>query len=306
MPRKPLKRRPSRLRAAAIILAALVAVALIFTRGHIFRHSEPPQTASATATPVPDPRPLNQLERDAFIPLVCGGSTPATGQYQYNCITVPGYPDSSLAGSGSAISLTSITYGGITEAGANQAYLSYQASFESHADNFGGGALFKKSGVGWLLLSWVPGGQLDGCLSLGGAKAAKFLCPGGSVGQGEADSVLNLVSVTPPAPGTPADLSATHLLTASDLRQTQSPNSNCTLRKSPDQAVLLSIDSLHRASAPDFAVAGITYVTAADATAACAKGDFANAPTQTGALHLQLAGDTITIAPGLNFAPAAF
>jgi hypothetical protein len=96
------------------------------------------------------------------------------------------------------------------------------------------------------------------------------------------------------------------VLTASDLRQTLSPNDNCTLRKSSNQAVLLSIDSLRRAPAPDFAVAGINYVTAADASAACAKGDFAAAPTTTGALRLQLTGENVTIVPGLNVAPADF
>ena len=307
MPRRPLKRRSSRLKTGSIILLVVIAIALIFTRGGIFHHQPPPQTATApAAAPVPDPRPLTQAEQDAFVPLVCGGSTPAAGQYQYHCITVPGYPDLSIAGEGIGISLTAITYGGITTAGASQAYLSYQASFESHADNFGGGVLFKKSGVGWLPLSWVPGGQLDGCLSLGGAGAAKFICDGGSVGQGEADSSLNLVTITPPGPGTPAGLRTTHLLTASDLRQTDQPNLNCTLRKSPDQAVLLSIDSLNRAPAPDFALAGITYVTAAAASAACAKNDFADAPTQTGTLHLQLAGQNIAVTPGLNFAPAEF
>ena len=110
MARRPVKRRPSRLRPAAILLVAVIALALIFARSSIFRQTVPMSgiATSPAITPVADPRPLSTGEADAFIPLVCGGSTPATGQYQYHCVTVPGYPDTGVDGPGIGISLTSI------------------------------------------------------------------------------------------------------------------------------------------------------------------------------------------------------
>jgi hypothetical protein len=300
LPRVYAKRTRRLLRFVLVIFVFFV-LGLLLTLApfHVFRHLHPAPPLAQNQ----DARALTQTEASTFLPLVCASPSKAPdAEYQAQCTSIQGYPDPSIAAPNNEIALTSIAYGDFT--GPNQAYISYLGSFEPHATNFGGGILFNQTATGWALASWYPGGQLDGCLALNPLGAAKYLCDLGYTGQGETDTTLFIVTVPPAAAGTAGQTNLAKILAASDLRETGSPNDNCTLRTSPTQAVLLSIDSLKRGPAPAFATAGITFVTAADATTACASNAFADAPTTSGALTLSWDGTQLTIAPSLNFAPA--
>ena len=243
-----------------------------------------------------DPRALSDAEQAAFLPLVCGGASGPGGGFAHQCTSLPGYPsqDYGGAGLGLGITLQSVVYGHLTSADADEAYVTYAGSFEPHATNFGGGILFTGGPGAWRLKAWYPGGQAEHCVSLTPTGRAKFVCRYGYEGQGEADSLLAVVNLPPPSGEKPA------ILSANDLRGTLDPNANCQ-HLPPGQAVLLSIDSLSPAAGG--AAAGITYVSADDAKAACAAHDFANAPVKKASLALRWAGGSMKISPDMNFAP---
>lgn len=245
-----------------------------------------------------DPRGLTGDEQAAFLPLVCGGAGGGADGYAHSCQSLPGYPsqDYGGAGMGIGITLTDVIYGHLTGDDADEAYVSYQGSFEPHATNFGGGILFHKDGNGWALSRWYPGGAMEHCLSLNPQGRARFLCLYGYTGQGETDTSLFLASI--PSGG---QISLSPVLKASDLRQTLDPNANCGLRKA-DQAVLLGIDSLARGGS--FATAQVEYVPADKADAACKAKSFANAATQKATLALSWDGSSVSISPDMHFAPA--
>jgi len=253
--------------------------------------------APAQAAANSDARALTGAEQAVFLPLVCGGASAGSDGFAQNCTSLPGYPSSDYggAGTGLGITLTSIITGHLSNATADEAYVSYQGSFESHADNYGGGILFKADGNGgWIVQKWVQGGILDGCLSLNPQGRARFLCTAGSTGQGETDTVL-LTQRIPDARGK-------NLLAASDLRQTMDPNSNCGLRTSASQDVLLSIDGIAR-SGTGYAVQ-IQYVPAATAETACKVKNFATAPVSKTSLTLDWDGSAAHITSGFHFAPS--
>ncbi len=255
-------------------------------------------SAPAQAAANSDARALTGAEQTAFLPLVCGGASGGSDGYAHNCTSLPGYPSSDYggAGTGLGITLTSIITGHLSGATADEAYVSYQGSFESHADNFGGGILFKADGNGgWAVQKWVQGGVLDGCLSLNPQGRAKLLCTAGSTGQGETDTVLQTQRIPDPR--------GNNLLAASDLRQSMDPNANCGLRTSAGQDVLLSIDGIAR-SGTDYAVQ-IQYVPAAAAEVACKAKSFSAAPVSKTSLTLTWDGSAAHIASGFNFAPSS-
>lgn len=257
-------------------------------------HNAPAPSATAANQ---DARALNGAEQAAFLPLVCGGISAGSDGFAHNCTSLPGYPsdDYGGAGTGLGLTLTSIIEGHLSNATADEAYVSYQGSFESHADDFGGGILFAADGKGgWTLEKWVPGGIMDGCLSLDPQGRTRMLCLRGFSGQGETDTALMVVSIP--------DRTGKTVLLASDLRETMDPNGNCALRKSADQDVLLGIDSIARSGTGY--TAQIDYVPAATAEAACKAKTFGNAVTTKGTLNLTWDGSTITVASGYHFAPA--
>lgn len=246
-----------------------------------------------------DPRGLTGDEQAAFLPLVCGGAGAGSDGYAHDCQSLPGYPsqDYGGAGMGLGITLTDVIYGHLTSADADEAYVSYQGSFEPHVTNFGGGILFHKDGNGWALSRWYPGGAMEHCLSLDPQGRGRFLCLYGYTGQGETDTSLFLVTV--PSGG---QLSLSPVLKASDLRQTMDPNANCGLLRKPDQAVLLGIDSLVRGGS--LATAQVEYVPADTAETACKAKAFTDVSTRKASLALSWDGSAVGISPDLHFAPA--
>lgn len=251
-----------------------------------------PGPAPGVAVANQDARALTGAEQAAFLPLACAGAGAGSAGYAHSCASLPGYPGSDYGGAGLGLGLTftSVAYGQFSAP--DQAYVSYQGSFEPHADNFGGGILFTRQAGGWALSAWYPGGALDGCLALSSSGRSKMLCLRGFTGQGEADSVLGIA--------TPGEQGFTKILAASDLRGTMDPEANCGLRNAADQNVLLSIDSLAR-NGSGF-TAAIHYVPASLAQTACAAKNFASAKVSTGTLTLDASG---TITSPLTFAPAA-
>jgi hypothetical protein len=257
-------------------------------------HNAPPAQATAANT---DARALTDAEQAAFLPLVCGGASAGSGRYAYDCTSLPGYPPADLAGlPGMEITLTSVIYGHITDATADEAYVSYQGDFESHANDFGGGILFGADGKGvWTPQKWFPGGVMDGCLPLNPQGKAQMLCLRGFTGQGELDTTLGVWVVPDTGDDHP-------ILAASDLRGTMDPEANCAQRKAASQDVLLSVDSITR-SGTGYA-AQVEYVPAAVADAACKAKNFANAPVSKTTLALSWDGSAMHITPIFNFAAA--
>src|ERR1700761_2088742 len=97
-----------------------------------------------------DSRKLTLGEQRAFFPLVCAHAV--AHSKTANCDRVRGYPDTSPIPDGPfSITLDAIATGAFTRAGADEAYVTYGASFEPHANNFGGGILFARARGGWRL-----------------------------------------------------------------------------------------------------------------------------------------------------------
>lgn len=258
------------------------------------------------ATANSDPRALTPGEDRQFLALVCAplpagaGASPYGTEYAHRCGGLLGGGQG--MGDEDDLSFTSVMYGHFTDAVANQAYVSYQGSFESHAANFGGAVLFNKTASGWALAGWYSGGQMDECISLNPSGQAKMLCLSGGEGQGEITSLLSLETV-PPSPEADGPQYHVSELKADDARQTMTPGANCDEIKAPDEAVLLGLDHLVRSTEPG-AVASVqaTYVAAGVAEAACKAGDFDKAPSQTAAVKLGWDGKTVTVTAGEKFA----
>lgn len=282
-----------------IVLLVLAAGAYwVWPRAHelaLAPHSAPvPAPVAANH----DARALTSAEQAAFLPLVCGGASAGTEGFAHDCTSLPGYPSADYggAGTGLGISLSSVVIGHLSSPTADEAYVSYEGSFEPHVNNFGGGILFAANGKGgWTLEKWVPGAALDGCLSLNPQGRAKMLCLRGSSGQGETDTALVVLNIP--------DTTGPTVLNASDLRETLNPNANCGLRRSVDQEVLLGIKSIARSD--EGYVAQIDYVPAAVAEAACKVKKFGSAPVSQAELHLRWDGQALHITPIRNFAPAS-
>lgn len=284
-------------------LATLFSLLVILGFGLLVLWPHHPQTGDGAGQPAAQqaandgPRALSGAEQAAFLPLVCGGASGPGGGFAHQCATLPGYPSQDYGGAGLGLGMTlqSVIYGHLTNADANEAYVTYTGSFEPHVTNFGGGILFAGGQGHWRLQAWYPGGQAQHCVSLNPIGRAKFLCLYGYEGQGEADSLLTLQSLPPPSGEKPA------LLRAADLRGTVDPNRNCQNR-SGDEAVLLAIVALR--PAPGGASAQISYVSAEDARAACLAQSFAKAPVQQATLALHWNGSAMSVSPSFDFAPA--
>lgn len=257
-------------------------------------HSPTRQTSAQNQSLNLPPRPLTSAEQTAFLPLVCSKATGPGGGFAHQCESLPGYPSSDYGGAGLGLGITlqDIVFGHLTSATSDEAYVTYSGSFEPHASNYGGGILFIKDAGHWQLKAWYPGGQANECVLLTPAGRARFVCLSSWEGQGEADSSLTLTTLPPPQ--------GSHhtLLSASDLRDTLTPNANCQGLQ-PGRDVLLEIDSL--APAPDGAEAKISYVSAMAAQTACTASQFPNAPVSTATLALRWHDGQIKITPALHF-----
>ncbi len=246
-------------------------------------------TAASAAT---DTRRLTAQERALFERLLC--DKPTMQGTDLTCAGLPGYPGDTA---GATLSLDSIVYGSFSDAGGDEAYLSYSSSVEPHANNFGGGVLLARAGSSWRLVDWYPGGQMDDCLALTGGGKTRMLCLAGYTGQGEADSSIWVREL-------PFDHDSA-VLKAQDQRGI---GSDVAPEACADgEAVLLSIDSLKRATDPAaFAVASITYATAKDAAEACKRGKFADVRENKGEVKVVIEQGAAKAITPLQFAPTDY
>lgn len=276
---------------STLVLLGVIAVVLWF--GHVLS----PQKATLPqqqAFNLP-PRPLTSEEQAGFIKLVCGDATGPSGGYAHQCQSLPGYPSSDYGGAGLGLGITlqNVIYGHLTSPTSNEAYVTYEASFEPHVNNYGGGILFVKNADQWTLKAWYPGGQASACILLTPTGRARFICLDHWEGQGESDSLLRLQTLPPPQGDHPA------LLHGRDLRDTLTPNANCE-NLSPGENILLSINTLIPTATG--AEAKISYVGTKAAQTACATSQFANAPVTNATLQLRWHNDHLGITPPLTFA----
>jgi hypothetical protein len=228
----------------------------------------------ARATDVPNnPRPLTSQETEIFLELTC--AHPVLKDGAYDCSKILGRSDKDDWTDDQHLALTSIAYGNFTANNSDQAYVSYTAFFEGHATNMGGGILFERSNGPWKLIRWYSGQQTDECVTFSTPERQKLFCLRGWIGQGELDSSLWVFRIPDSNDDAALGDALTAVLKAQDDRQTMYPAYTCKSRKSPQQAVLLSIDSLKPSQDKRyFAEASITYATAADATKACTAKHF--------------------------------
>jgi len=254
----------------------------------------PHTPTAATGQNNTDPRPLSATEQAAFLPLVCGGAGAGSGGYAHSCTSLPGYPSSDYggAGTGLGITLTSVAYGNFT--GGDEAYVSYQGSFEPHATNFGGGLLFARNGTGWTLSGWQPGNSMDNCLVVNRQGTTPFLCARGSTGQGETDTLLGVWRANSASP-------VRTLVTATDLRGTMNPNANCASVK-PGQAVLVEIDGVSREG--DALSAEADYIPGSLVQPLCAAHEFGAATPITLYLPVSAGAASVQMPAGISFAAA--
>ena len=271
----------------SVLVVVIVAGFLLWPRLH-------PQQAPQQATNF-NPRPLNDTEQASFLKLVCSHAGGPLESYAHQCESLLGYPSQDYGGAGLGIGITlqSVVYGHLTSDSTEDAYVTYEGSFEPHATNYGGGILFTGGPGKWALQGWYPGGQADQCVVLTPTGKARFVCLSSWEGQGESVSALALLSLPPPQGERP------FLLNADDLRETMTPNANCQFLKA-GQNVLLNIEGL--TAAPGGARAKIAYVKADDAQKACLANQFANAPVSTTSLTLLWQDGHMHITPALKFA----
>jgi hypothetical protein len=127
-----------------------------------------------------DPHPLTQSEKEIFYPLVCTDSQPAEIGDGRMCKDVLGAPDNrNLAGNpGDPIEIQFylITYGSLSKAGAEEAYITYTSSMEPEGEDMGGGILLRHENGNWKLIKLIHGGQMNECIALPGSGQQRMLC----------------------------------------------------------------------------------------------------------------------------------
>ncbi|MDE2183310.1 MAG: hypothetical protein KGJ78_09840 [Alphaproteobacteria bacterium] len=240
-----------------------------------------------------DSRHLTAGEQRTFFPLVC--QTPIRHQKDSTCAAVSGYPGA-VPDASFNLSLTAVLYGAVTRQGTDEAYVTYAADFEPHANNFGGGILFARKAGTWRLVRWYPGGEMDRCLALPGQGPLRFLCLDDYMGQGEADSSVWLRSVPVETP--------TGILKAQDDREASDPDYQCA---AAGKSVLLAIDGLKRSKAPGvFAESAVRYAKAQDAAAACRKHNFAHVRETAGVVRYELRRGRVVAVTPEKFAAADY
>jgi hypothetical protein len=222
---------------------------------------------------VHDSRPLTANEIETFIPLLC--QNPVKNEKEHHCDKVIGYPDFYLVDNReNTLSLDAISYGAFTQAKADEAYLSYTASFEPHADNFGGGILFERVNDKWKLIRWYQGGQMNDCLAFFVNGQQNMLCLTGYMGQGRVDSFVSVFALKM----NNSDFLRAQIksiLEAEDGRGRGPGNDNCEINRTKDEAILLSVAALQRSQIPDFfAEAFVTYAKPEDIAKACEANNY--------------------------------
>lgn len=262
-------------------------------------------TAAATAAPLPgaehDPHKLSAQELHLFLSAVCRGAVAA--KHDFACAALVGYPadgaafDTSSNKASGEISLDAVAYGHFTAPNAQEAYVTY-SGLEPHAYGFGGGILLRGADNGWKVVRWLPGGQMDHCVSLPDPGPQRMLCLSGYTGMGETDSSVWLVDVGPDG-----KLRRTNVLKAQDGREGGNADYYCKPAISSRRPMLLSIDDLKRSREDGvLAISNTSYATANDVRDACAQNDFTNMGEHNGTIRYRFVQGAIKIDPPPKFA----
>jgi len=218
------------------------------------------------------------------------------GVTNFNCHRLIGYGDASPG----SIALSAIAYGPFTEPGADEAYISYLANREPHANENGGGMMLSRSGAQWRLVRWYPGRAMRNCLALPGNGQQRMLCLTSHEGQGEIDTSVWIERVgSKSAAGPQGVIKAQDDRGAVDPDEANTQSYPCMLGGHSHKAMLLRIDSLTRSTAvAELAQSRITYATAEDVGMACNSGHFENVRTKTGLVrYVMKDGHVIIRAP---------
>ncbi|HEY2070820.1 MAG TPA: hypothetical protein VGG48_14795 [Rhizomicrobium sp.] len=239
-----------------------------------------------------DPRPLQAAEQQTFFPLAC--KRVIAHDENHTCAAMRDYGD----GTPTDLSLDAVAYGAFTKAGADEAYVTYASSSEPHASNFGGGILFARKVGAWKLVRWYSGGQMNHCVALPAESMQRLLCLSGWMGQGEVDSSVWLKRVAATNEQDTIAKAETAILKAQDDREAGMPGQpnayQCEMKRGPDEAILFSIDSLKRSTAPGvLAESTVTYAMARDVAAACRAKSLADVKETKGTVRYRLVGGTV-------------
>ena len=256
-----------------------------------------PAVASAAWIPdrSHDSHRLSASETAEFLPVVC--RRPSKTKGGVTCDSRIG-TDESSSPPGASLSLNSIAYGGFTNAGEREAYISYTSDFEPHAMDFGGGILLRRAREAWKVVAWIPGGQQETCVAVPGSGPQGMLCLQGWTGMGETDSSVWINHVRLPGTGN----QDTGILKAEDGREAANPKYYCDMIVPTHLAMLLSIDDLTRSPEQGtLAVSNITYATAPDVARACKRGDLKHVETKTGRVRYSWNGNGVTAAAPVEF-----
>jgi hypothetical protein len=269
-----------------------------------------------------DPRPLTASEMQVFLPPVCAKAVVNTDDHDpdgMKCADIIGYPKLERSEKESAfvhpsLKFESIILGNLSAIGKDEAYISYNASFEAHVTLFGGGILFVREKGVWRLVAWYPAEQRGECLSLPDSIPLEMLC---TFHDGYADAMDRALYVTYALPQ--AALARTdptfslrqdisiHLENAGCEEEREDP---ANLPPNPcgywkkGKGFILDIGTLQRShDASIFAELPITYATPQDVAAACHAGCFIGVKNRDTILKFTLHGRQIETRLPINPMP---
>jgi hypothetical protein len=182
---------------SAPILAALVSAAGLGLAA--LPASVPPAESAIEAKPTMSDL---ALESDAKLPAArelmtllaatCGAGNVQPGKpgEQPSCTAVTGYPTSC-----DDLRIAAAVPGHYTSATADEMLADYDAGCESHATNFGGSVLLRRSAGSWRRLSFTPGLRSDRCLRFARSDGRDALvCFGHWQGQGFEEATVDLLT----------------------------------------------------------------------------------------------------------------
>jgi hypothetical protein len=258
---------------------------------------------------------LSQSDLAIFVPLVCGGATPAPRleRTSFICHAVIGYPDQAKIASlmhgfprrpGILVGFQTIIRGAITAPGRDEAYVSYGGDLESHAENLGGGILFRHQSGTWKMVKWYPGEHLDNCVALPDIAPVELVCLFEDSHAEDASMGISVVHAWPPLEDKPtlyrlsADLGVIRDNMADSCSAKienakhgwQEPIDPCGYWQK-GHGFLLDIEDFKRSNLPGvLAQASIDYATPADIGRACHATCFLDVPRRHGNLQLIVNG----------------
>jgi hypothetical protein len=286
-----------------------------------------------------DPRPLTTAEQAVFVPLVCGGAIQliprADPPYSHRCATLIGYPGGAdrlamLAHDPRKdMRFPTVSYGSFTQPSADEAYVSYDASFAPHVEMFGGGILFRHNHGSWRLVAWFPAERRAKCIALPGEGKQEMLCLEGDGHATSSDEDVTPIltaqnlDIIPGSANWVNEYKTVYKLERPVFAMRDNNFETCADRKANldhiadthepcsgrprDVGFLIEITGFKRSPRPGaLAEASVVYAAPADVEKACRATCYLDARQQTGVVVFSLQGKRIlvTMPGGLNLRSA--